>query len=127
MRARSWLLFILRRSRSGERQPSCSPKTRRGGLREYRQAAGAFARVRLIAITIWGPSREIHSAWGLVTGIGSARPADSTYGGFALLPCCEPAIRGAVSAEVVISTPRVVLRLGGFFDADAGRENYNDE
>src|SRR5215813_1490164 len=84
----------------------------------------------LIAITIRRPSREIRSAWGLVHGIGSARPTDSTYGRLALLPCCEPAIRGAAATEpahIIVGAPRIALRLSRFFDADAGGENHQDE
>src|SRR5215813_7470268 len=81
----------------------------------------------LIAITIRGPSREIRSAWGLVHGIGSARPAGSTYGGLALLPCCEPAIRGSTATAIIVGAPRIALRLSGFFNADDGGESHQDE
>src|SRR5262249_35361950 len=101
-----------------------------GDRGEHRQAARVvFAQIAsgLIAITIRGPSREIRSAWGLVHGIGSARPAGSTYGGLALLPCCEPAIRGSPATAIIVGAPRIALRLSRFSDADDGGENHQDE
>src|SRR5262249_19737571 len=106
------------------------PKTRRGGSRRISPSCRSYWEVasHLIAIMIAarGPSREIHSALGLVHRVCSPRPASSTYGGLALLPCCEPAIR---SADIwsVICTPWIALRLGRFFGADDRRENSQDE
>ena len=100
-----------------------------GGLRRISPSCRSFCanRVRLIAMTIREPSREIRSAWGLVHGIGSARPADSTYGGLALLPCYESAIRCATVPQIIVGAPRVALRPSRFFDADDAGENYQDE
>src|SRR5262249_29239757 len=81
----------------------------------------------LLAVPIGGPSREIRSAGGLVHGIGSARPAGSTYGGLALLPCCEPAIRSSTGNAIIVGAPRIALRLSRFSDADDGGENHQDE
>jgi hypothetical protein len=49
----------------------------------------------------------------------------------ALLPCCEPAIRGATATEpahIIVGAPlKTVIRLSGLFDADDAGENYQDE
>jgi hypothetical protein len=44
-----------------------------------------------------------------------------------LFKSCEPAIPGAATIAIAIGTPRIVLRLSGFFDADDGGENFQDE
>jgi hypothetical protein len=44
-----------------------------------------------------------------------------------LFKSCEPAIPGAATIAIAIGAPRIVLRHSGFFDADASRENHQDE
>jgi hypothetical protein len=70
--------------------------------------------------------RPIWSRCGLVHWIGPTVPANSAYGGQALLKCCEPAIRGAALCIIVIGAPRTIGR-GGFLKADHSHKHTKDD
>jgi hypothetical protein len=72
-------------------------------------------------------SRRIRSRRGLICRIGPTAPANPAHSGQTLLRCCEPAIRGPSPLEIVIGTPRIVLRRSRFFKATESGKHTKDE
>ena len=73
------------------------------------------------------PSQRIRSRRGLIRRIGPTAPANPAHSGQTLLRCCEPAIRGPSLPEIVIGTPRIVLRSSWFFKANESRKHTKNE
>jgi hypothetical protein len=72
-------------------------------------------------------SQRIRSQRGLIRRIGPTAAANPAHSGQTLLRCCEPAIRGPSPREIVIGTPRIVLRRSRFFKATESGKHTNDE
>jgi hypothetical protein len=104
---------------------SCSATMRRKNRQQGRQTAETTAEAVAPSIPIASSISLVVRR--LVVRTGSAVPANPAHRGQTLLKCCKPAIRRTAAAKIVIGAPPTVLRLSGFFGADNGRENSEQE
>jgi hypothetical protein len=102
---------------------------RRGGSRRISLSCRCFSQKSSssIGMTPLVPGQRRRSRRGLICRIGPTAPANPAHSGQTLLRCCGPAIRGPSPLEIVISTPRTVLRRSRSFKPNESGKHTKDE
>ena len=107
-------------------QDATPPAMRLGGSRRISPSCRSFCGSRSSSIAPRLPSHRMWFRRGLVLQIGSTGPATPPHGVLALLQRYEPAICGTVFI-IALGAPRIVSRLGGFFDANNSCRRAQDD